>query len=98
MPLKCLSPDGPLFSFDFDRDGFERLRAEQSARHHLYFACCDADVGLRISSTGRPHFYHLHRTGSCQYEVESEQHLRIKEAIACAARTAGWTADTEASG
>lgn len=98
MPLKCLSPTGPLFSFDFDRAGFEQLRAEQATRRHLHFGCCDAVVGLRVSSTGRPHFYHMHGASVCQHESETEQHLRIKEAVACSARAAGWTADTEAYG
>jgi hypothetical protein len=98
MPLKCLSPSGPLFSFDFDRASFERLRVEQATRHHLHFGCCNSPVGLRISSTGLPHFFHLHRPGDCCHETESEMHLRVKETIAKAARLAGWVAETEARG
>ena len=96
MPLKCLSPSGPLFSFDFDRESFERLRVEQATRQHLHFSCCASPVGLRISSTGLPHFFHLRRPGNCCYEAETEMHLRVKEAIAKAARAAGWAAETEA--
>jgi hypothetical protein len=98
MPLKCLSPDGPLYAFDFSREQFERLRIEHNERHHLRFGCCDSPVGLRVSSTGLPHFYHFRRVGSCRYETESELHLRIKQQVAIAAARAGWTAETEAQG
>jgi len=98
MPLKCLSPAGPVYAFDYDREQFERLRQEHAARQHLRFSCCESPVGLRVSSTGLPHFYHFRRAGDCRYETESEMHLRIKQQVALAALAAGWKAETEARG
>jgi hypothetical protein len=98
MPLKCLSPDGVIYSFDYSREQFEVLRKEHAARNHLHFDCCNSGLGLRISSRGLPHFFHQKLAGACRYETESEEHLRLKECVAVAARDAGWNADTEAHG
>jgi hypothetical protein len=98
MPLKCLSPHGVIYSFDYSREQFEALRQEHAQKRHLRFDCCSSDLGLRISSRGLPHFFHQRLTGACRYESESEEHLRLKECVAVAARKAGWAADTEAHG
>ena len=98
MPLKCLSPEGIIYSFDYTREQFEALRKEQAERQHLHFDCCNSPLGLRISRCGLPHFFHQRLTGACRYETESEEHLRLKECVALAARKAGWQADTEAHG
>lgn len=96
MPLKCLGDDDrPIFSFDYSREAFESLRRAHRKDSRLRFDCCDSRVGLRISSTGLPHFYHLNRQASCHYATESESHLRLKYLVMLAARTAGWTAECE---
>lgn len=74
MPLKCFSPDGPVYAFDLDREGFERLRAEHRENQHLKLPCCDAALGLRVSPLGTQHFYHLAR-GGCTSEPETKEHL-----------------------
>ncbi|MBN3761155.1 hypothetical protein [Burkholderia sp. Ac-20365] len=95
MPLKCLSPDGPVHAFDFTREQFELLRLKHKAQGHLSFKCCDGQVGLRASAGGIQHFYHVKR-GGCRYEGgETLEHLRAKEVIVRAARRAGWHAETE---
>ncbi|WP_080443109.1 competence protein CoiA [Burkholderia cenocepacia] len=95
MPLKCLRDGRPIFSFDFSRETFEELRRVNRKCPALQFACCNSRVGLRISSTGLPHFYHLNRETTCHYASESEAHLRLKYLVMTAARAAGWTAECE---
>ncbi|RQR65646.1 hypothetical protein DIE18_04140 [Burkholderia sp. Bp9125] len=95
MPLKCLSPDGPVHAFDYSREQFELLRLKHNSQRHLSFKCCAGQVGLRVSSTGFQHFYHVKR-GGCRYEGESLEHLQAKAAIAQAARQAGWSVEIEA--
>lgn len=95
MPLKCMSPDGPVHSFDYTREQFELLRLKHNSQRHLSFKCCPGQVGLRVSSTGFQHFYHVKR-GGCRYEAESLEHLQAKTVIAQAARQAGWTVEIEA--
>jgi hypothetical protein len=98
MPLKCLSPQGVIYSFDYSREQFDVLRKEHAKRNHLHFDCCESALGLRVSRRGLPHFFHQKLTGACRYETETEEHLRLKECVALAAREAGWQADTEAHG
>ncbi|MBC8737043.1 hypothetical protein F6X40_09500 [Paraburkholderia sp. UCT31] len=99
MPLKCLDENGEaIFSIDFGREAFEALRVEQRARRHLRFPCCDGIVGLRVSRSGLPHFYHQSGLGGCYNAEETELHLRIKNEVVLAARDAGWSADTEVVG
>jgi hypothetical protein len=94
MPLKCLSPDGPIYAFDYTREQFELLRLKHNGKRHLAFKCCDGQVGLRVSQTGFQHFYHVKR-GGCRYEGETMEHLKAKAVIVQAARKAGWNAETE---
>jgi len=99
VPLKCHSPEGPLFAFDYDRASFEALRLEHRKRHHLSLTCCDAPLGLRVSKTGTPHFYHLKGGDNCECGgPESEDHLRITRDTALAVRKAGWGCDVEVLG
>ncbi|WP_179949377.1 competence protein CoiA family protein [Burkholderia sp. MSMB1078WGS] len=93
--MKCLSPDGPVHAFDYSRERFELLRLKHNSQRHLSFKCCAGQVGLRVSSTGFQHFYHVKR-GGCRYEGESLEHLQAKAAIAQAARQAGWSVELEA--
>ncbi|MFP3505753.1 competence protein CoiA [Burkholderia sp. SIMBA_062] len=95
MPLKCLSSDGPVHAFDYSREQFELLRLKHNSQRHLSFKCCAGQVGLRVSSTGFQHFYHVKR-GGCRYDGESLEHLQAKATIAQAARQAGWSVEIEA--
>lgn len=94
MPLKCLSSDGPIFALDYTREDFEQLRLKHNSQRHLSFKCCSGQVGLRVSSTGFQHFYHVKR-GGCSYEGETLEHLQAKAVIVQAARGVGWHAETE---
>ena len=96
LPLKCLDArDQPVFSFDFSRETFEALRQAHRRTPTLHFECCDSRVGLRISSTGLPHFYHLNRETGCHYATETDAHLKLKHQVMLAARAAGWQAECE---
>ncbi|WP_425953229.1 competence protein CoiA [Ralstonia pseudosolanacearum] len=98
MPLKCVgSENQSVFAFQFSREEFEALRAENRARQHLHFTCCESKVGLRISKNGLNHFYHLGGRGTCPYEEESEAHLSLKYAVMVTAQATGWEADCEVS-
>ncbi|MBU9199916.1 hypothetical protein KTD31_00685 [Burkholderia multivorans] len=97
MPLKCLdSENRPVYAFDFSAEEFAELRRAYRKSGHLRFGCCASKVGLRTSSTGVRHFYHLTPAGDCAYAAESEAHLKLKQAVMLAARAAGWEAESEA--
>jgi competence protein CoiA len=96
LPLKCLDSDNkPVYAFDFSAEEFDALRRAHRKDGLLHFACCDSNLGLRTSSTGLRHFYHLAQGGNCHYAAESEAHLHLKQAVMLAARAARWDAECE---
>lgn len=97
MPLKCLDLNNrPVYAFDYSAEEFDELRREHRKAGQLHFACCDSKLGLRTSSTGLRHFYHLTPGSNCHYAAESEAHLQVKQAVLLAARAARWDAECEA--
>lgn len=98
MPLRCLGPDGqPIQSFDLTDAEWSALRLDNSRSLQLRMPCCDASVAMKTSSRGLNFFAHRAR-GPCQSAPETEEHLVLKTLAAEAARRAGWTCTTEASG
>jgi competence protein CoiA-like protein len=94
MPLRCQSPDGPVYAFLLDDVAWEALVQANRAAHHLTMPCCQASVVLKSSSLGTRFFAHK-SAGQCTTQPESREHLLAKDIIARAAVLAGWTAVTE---
>ena len=98
MPLRCLGPDGQsIQSFDLTEAEWSALRLENRRSRQLRMPCCDASVVMKTSTRGLKFFAHKSR-GPCQSAPETEAHLALKTLAAQAARRAGWTCSTEASG
>jgi len=96
LPLKCLDSDKrPIYAFDYSPEKFDELRRAHRRDGLLHFACCDSKLGLRTSSKGLHHFYHLSPGSGCEYAKESEAHLQLKKAVMLAARAARWDAECE---
>lgn len=96
MPLRCKSPDGPVFAYLQDAESWQALTASNRKSRHLSMPCCLALVVLKKSSLGTQFFAHK-STGGCASAPESLEHLLAKELIARAAIAAGWNAITEAT-
>ena len=98
MPLRCIGPDGQsIQSFDLTEAEWSALRLENRRSRQLRMPCCDAAVVMKTSARGLDFFAHKSR-GPCQSAPETEVHLALKTLAAQAARRAGWTCSTEASG
>jgi hypothetical protein len=98
MPLRCVGPDGqPIHSFDLMEVEWSALRLDRSRSRYLRMPCCDASVVMKKSTRGLNFFAHKSR-GPCQSAPETEEHRVLKTLAAEAARRAGWTWSTEASG
>jgi len=94
MPLHCQSPDGPVFAFLHDENSWHALKEANRIRRHLRMPCCQVPVVLKRSSLGTLFFAHQ-RSGACNTEPESREHLLAKEITARAALSVGWIAATE---
>lgn len=98
MPLRCLDPTGRnIHSFDLTDDEWRTLTIENKRARHLAMPCCVAQVTLKRSSLGTPFFAHKAR-GECATAPESKEHLHLKWLAVDAARTYGWSAETEVGG
>jgi len=98
MPLRCIGPDGQsIQSFDLPEAEWSGLGQENRRSRQLRMPCCDASVVMKVSTRGLKFFAHKSR-GPCQSAPETEAHLALKTLAAQAARRAGWTCSTEASG
>jgi hypothetical protein len=98
MPLRCIGPAGQsIQSFDLSEAEWSALQIENRRFRQLKMLCCDASVIMKTSILGLKFFAHKSR-GSCQSGPETEVHLALKMLAAQAARRAGWTCSTEASG
>lgn len=97
MPLRCLSSDASIQSFDLSEEDWRSLRDENRARRHLRLPCCGSQVNLKTSSRGARFFAHKAR-GECATAPESETHIHLKQRAVAIARACGWTASTEVAG
>jgi hypothetical protein len=94
MSLKCTSVDQELLSIDFDTEGWENLRARNRKDRALKMTCCGADVVLRQTKLGTQYFAHA-KKGSCAAGTDTAEVMLAREAIAKAARRAGWNVSVE---
>jgi competence protein CoiA len=98
MPLRCIGSDGnAIQSFDLTNVEWSSLRHDNRLSRQLRMPCCDASVVMKTSTRGLNFFAHKAR-GLCQSAPETEEHRVLKALAAEAARRAGWTCSTEASG
>ena len=101
MPLRCIDPtaaDRAILAFDFTDDEWQALADRNRQDRFLRMPCCHAQVVLRRSPLGTPHFVHKTRPADCPAGVETEHHIRLKTLAVERARLAGWEADCEVVG
>ena len=101
MPLSCIDPtdaDRGILAFDLTDDEWETLADRNREDRFLRMPCCNAQVVLRRSTLGTPHFVHKARPQDCPGGIETEHHFRLKTLVVERARLAGWEADCEVVG
>ena len=101
MPLSCIDPtdaDRGILAFDLTDDEWETLADRNREDRFLRMRCCNAQVVLRRSTLGTPHFVHNARPQDCPGGIETEHHFRLKTLVVERARLAGWEADCEVVG
>ena len=97
MPIRAISSTGSsLHSFEFDQTGWAQLKAGYRELG-LRMPCCAAPAIPKTSSKGTRFFAHASR-GECTSAPESDEHLRLKQLIAGAAKGVGWEVTTERPG
>ena len=98
MPLRCLDPAGKsVHSFDLSDDEWQALVLENRRVRHLRMPCCNSPLMLKRSRLGTRFFAHM-KSGACATGAETEEHLELKRMVVEAARSRGWTAQTEIAG
>jgi len=98
MPLRCLGPEGEsIHAFDMSGEGWLTLERANKTERHLRMPCCSSSVTLKRSQLGTRFFAHK-TTGTCASGPEREEHHQLKRLAVMAARSNGWTAETEVSG
>ena len=102
MPLRCIDPTNnrSILAFDLSEAEWDALVARNRRDYFLRMACCAAEVVLRKSHQGTPHFVHKVRPERCfgGGDPETEHHRRLKALSVERARLAGWEADCEVGG
>lgn len=96
MPLRCGSITGePVHAYEYDREQWKELAAQNRQDKHLVMACCGRPVVVKTSHCGTQFFAHVRRDDTnCPHETE--EHLLAKDLVARAIIEAGWQAETEA--
>jgi competence protein CoiA len=97
MPLRCLSSDTSIQSFDLCNEEWLSLQDENRARQHLRIPCCRSTVNLKTSPRGIRFFAHKAK-GECATAPESEAHIHLNQRAVAIARARGWSASTEVAG
>src|SRR5215213_10264859 len=96
MPLRCVEPSGEsIHSFDLSDDEWQALALKNKEARHLRMPCCSAHVALKRSRLATPFFAHIARR-ECKSTSETDEHRYLKWLAVMAARSHGWTAETEA--
>ncbi len=98
MPLKARLDGRSVYAFDFSNEAWIALKRGYR-RQSLAMACCDRP-GYPSHKKTTKFFAHKPQPSAklCQYESESEPHLRLKAEVAQAMRRIGWDVETEAAG
>ena len=97
MPLRALHDGVDIVGPDLDASAWVALKSLGRARRDaLRLPCCDAVAIPRVSSRGLQHFAHKARSLTCDWQPETEGHMRAKLVIRDACRAAGWDGRLEA--
>ncbi|NKJ77803.1 hypothetical protein GFL60_00855 [Rhizobium leguminosarum bv. viciae] len=98
MSLRCVDEAGvDLYSFDLSPEAWQALTEQNRKCRLLRMPCCSAEVNLRKSHRGTPHFVHK-AVGDCTTAPETEAHFQLKRIALEVARRHGWDAKTEVAG
>lgn len=95
MPLRAKLNDEELIA---TRIPDERWAFLKSSKAVPILSCCSSEAYLRVSPLGTKHFVHKHKAGTCYWQSETYEHLRVKEEILTACWDAGWNAVPEVKG
>jgi len=93
VPLRAIHGDTAILAFDYDADGWTKLKAA-SRDMAVSMPCCGRAAVPKTSKRGNFFFAHTVR-GDCSSAPESQEHIFLKSVIAKAAKRAGWTVMTE---
>lgn len=98
MPLRAtLNNDDVLAPYLDDAAWASLKQGVKQEQLDLRLPCCGQVAYLRTSKQGVKHFVHKERD-NCTSAPETWQHLKVKQEIVLACRTAGFSAITEAVG
>ena len=96
MPLRAILNQKDVFSYEFDEDSWNQLKASYK-QETLMMPCCDNKAIPKISKLNNYFFAHARRSG-CTSAPETFEHIFLKTLIAKIARSLGWDVTTEKIG
>ncbi|WP_305066441.1 competence protein CoiA [Methanoculleus sp.] len=95
IPLSAIINGERVIGPDLSDSEWSELRAQHKKGLAVTMPCCGMSGHLRTSKCGLKHFYHAHKSGECEGEPESLDHLRLKNQIYQICRAEGWDAQPE---
>jgi len=96
MPLRARLNEKDIFSYEFDENAWNQLKASYK-QETLMMPCCDNKAIPKISKLNNYFFAHARRSG-CTSAPETFEHIFLKTLIAKIARSLGWDVTTEKIG
>lgn len=96
MPLRARLNEKDVFSYEFDENSWNQLKASYK-ENTLIMPCCDNKAIPKISKLNNYFFAHARRSG-CTSAPETFEHIFLKTLIAKIARSLGWHVTTEKIG
>ena len=95
MALRCLDERGE--SVEARQLSEEWMDLDGRSKRILRLPCCEGEPSRRTSRNGTRFFGHRRR-GGCTANRETESHRALNVSALDAARSAGWTAQTDVKG
>ena len=96
MPLRAKLNKKDVFSYEFDENSWNQLKASYK-KETLMMPCCDNKAIPKISKLNNYFFAHARRSG-CTSAPETFEHIFLKTLIAKIACSLGWDVTTEKVG
>ena len=96
MPLRARLNEKNVFSYEFDENSWNQLKASYK-KETLIMPCCDNKAIPKISKLNNYFFAHARRSG-CTSAPETFEHIFLKTLIAKIACSLGWNVITEKVG